>query len=136
MSSPFDDQIAAAMAGFAHQREALVAARAALETEAVAATSTDGLVTVTMSLAGRISDITFASAGYAQLEPGQLSALLLQAIEAARALARSQAEHRTQEILGSDATGVGLRDTMAGGDEFGDLLAGLEDLWSRREDGR
>ena len=136
MSSPFDDQIAAAAAGFAQQRDALVAARTALETEAIVATSSDGLLTVTMSLAGRISDLTFASAGYTQLQPGQLSALLLQTIEAARDRAGAQAETRTQEILGSDGVGAGLRDTMAGGDEFGNLLAGLEDLWSPREDGR
>ncbi|MBT0774247.1 YbaB/EbfC family nucleoid-associated protein [Kineosporia sp. J2-2] len=132
MSPSYDDQMSQIMAEFEQQRDQLFKTREEFGKATVSATSKDHLVEVTMLMSGQVKDIKFHRTDYASMPPAQLSALLVETINAAlqKGSAKAQEMYRSQTSFGAD-----LRESMIGGDEVNDVFKDLRGLFDMFETG-
>ncbi|MBT0773623.1 YbaB/EbfC family nucleoid-associated protein [Kineosporia sp. J2-2] len=128
MNSPGDpmaEEMAAAVAEFARQRDQLAELTRTLETTTVDVTSDDGLITVSSTLSGTITGLRFKDDSHRDLAASELAAVLLELLDRARRTAAA----RAAELAGPLAQGPGLADTLVPGDPLGDALAGLDAIF-------
>lgn len=127
MSSPFQDQIEAAMAEFQEHQRKLVSARAKLEKSSTTASSKDHLVTVTLGISGAVKAIKFNRTDYVSMAPAELSAVLVETINKAREKAAAKAQDSFSALTGY---GENLRTALAGSPELEELLGNFDKAWN------
>ncbi len=108
MSTPFNEQIEQVMAQFTEQRSKLMQTQHDLQKETVSASPKNHLLTVTMELSGEVKEIKFNRNDYTTLAPAQLSAILVETINKAKAKAAARAQEAFSSMAGF-GTGFGIR---------------------------
>ncbi|GLY33777.1 hypothetical protein [Kineosporia sp. NBRC 101731] len=124
-AQPQADEMAAAVAEFARQRDELAVITHRMETETVEVTSPDGLITVTSALNGAITGLSLAGEEHRDLTGAALAAKLLEALVTTREAAQAAA----LQVAGPLVAGPGPAGTMVPGDPLGDALADLDALF-------
>jgi DNA-binding protein YbaB len=122
MTSPYQDQIDAAMAQFQQQRARLRDTRAEMEKLTASASSKDHLVTVVVGPAGEVREIRFSRTDYARMAPAELAAVLVETIAKAREKAAAEVRKGFEGLAGF---GADLRDSLAGGEVLDELFGEL-----------
>jgi len=122
------DEMAAALAQFAEQRDQLAVFVHELESTIIDVSTDDGSITVSTTLGGAITGLQFKDDVHRTLDASELAARLLTLLVSAREIAAEQAER----AAGPLAEGPGLAENLVPGDPLGDALASLEDLFRPR----
>jgi DNA-binding protein YbaB len=122
MTINYSEQIAQAMARLQEQQERMAETTAQLRDATASATSKDRLVTAKVGPQGQVVALTFHNTGYRDMAPAELSAVLLDVLNRARADLGEQISTAMKSFTG---LGDALRVSMTGGTELDALLAPL-----------
>jgi DNA-binding protein YbaB len=125
MSSSMREQLDEAMDEVRAQQRRLQEARRKAAAATVSLRSQDRLLTVTVAGQGEVRDIAFHSTDYAAMAPAQLSAVLVETINTARAQLAEQVRATFEPL---STVGTALRSSMLGGSEAGDLMGAIREL--------
>lgn len=122
MTSNYSEQISQAMARLREQQEHMAESTAALQSATASATSKDRLVTAKVGPQGQVLSLAFHNTGYRDMAPAELSAVLVDVLNRARADMGEQISTAMKSFAG---LGDALRVSMTGGTELDELLAPL-----------
>ncbi|MFG2910189.1 YbaB/EbfC family nucleoid-associated protein [Kitasatospora sp. NPDC048286] len=116
MSYSFEDQLNQAMASLAEQQEKLAESTRRMQAMTAAATSKDRMVTAKVGPQGELLALNFHTTAYQSMAPAELSAVLKDVLNEARA---RMGDQLTAEMRGFEGVGETLRMNFTGerGDE-------------------
>ncbi|MFD8723543.1 YbaB/EbfC family nucleoid-associated protein [Streptomyces sp. NPDC059629] len=119
------DQLDDAMAEVRTYQAKLMATRKEVSVATVDVLSKDRTLTVTMSGAGEVKDIKFHGVDYASMPPAQLSAVLVETINAARGRLAEKTKLAFESLTGMGSV---LRSSMTGGSDLDDVLGPIREM--------
>jgi DNA-binding protein YbaB len=122
MSTSFTEQIEQAMTRLRAQQERVAEVTAELNASTASVTSKDRMVTVKVGPQGQLVSLTFHTTDYRTMAPAQLSAVLTDVLNQARA---DMGERVAATMRSFEGVGDALRVSMTGGTELDTLLAPL-----------
>lgn len=118
MTSSFMEQLEETMAALAEQQTRMAEAAAELRAATASATSKDRMVTAKVGPHGEVLGLTFHSTAYQTMAPAQLSAVLTDVLNEARA---RMGDRVARSMRGFEGVGESLRVSLTGdeGEVFG-----------------
>jgi DNA-binding protein YbaB len=122
LATDYSEHIAQTMARLREQQERMAETTARLQRADASATSKDRMVTAKVGPQGQVLSLTFHHSGYRGMAPAELSAVLVDVLNRARAEMGEQIAEAMRSF-----TGLGdlLRTSMSGGTELDEILAPL-----------
>ena len=132
MTSPFADQIAQAMESLREQQAKMEEVRNELQAATASVTSKDRMVTAKVGPQGQVVALTFHTTAYRSMAPAQLSAVLVDVLNTARA---DMGEKITESMKSFRGVGDLLRHSMTGGTTLDEVLAPLRAMRPAVDDG-
>jgi DNA-binding protein YbaB len=125
MVASLDDQLDGAMRELREFQRRMLATREEVRRTTVSVRSKDRTLTVTLGARGDVREIAFHGGGYRAMPPAELSAVLVETLNAAR----TELTEKVQAAFGPHRDfGRRLRESMTGGSELDGFLAPLADL--------
>jgi DNA-binding protein YbaB len=121
--SPFAEQIEQAMTTLREQQAKLAEATAELQASTASVTSKDRMVTAVVGGQGQVVSLTFNTTAYRSMAPAELSKVLTDVLNEARA---DMGAKVLESMRSFDGLGEMLRGSMTGGTELDELLAPLQ----------
>ncbi|MCX4745830.1 YbaB/EbfC family nucleoid-associated protein [Kitasatospora sp. NBC_01287] len=122
-ASPFADQIEQAVAALREQQAKMAETTRELQESTASVTSKDRMVTAVVGAQGQVVSLTFHTTAYRSMAPAQLSGLLTDVLNEARA---DMGAKVTESMRSFEGLGELLRTSMTGGTELDELLAPLQ----------
>ncbi|MFF7634569.1 YbaB/EbfC family nucleoid-associated protein [Kitasatospora sp. NPDC008050] len=121
--SPFTEQIEQTMANLREQQAKIAEATKELQTSTASITSKDRMVTAVVGAQGQVVSLTFHTTAYRSMAPAELSKVLTDVLNEARA---DMGAKVTESMRSFQGLGEMLRNSMTGGTELDELLAPLQ----------
>ncbi|TVZ90348.1 YbaB/EbfC family nucleoid-associated protein [Streptomyces sp. BK340] len=122
MTSPFAEQIGQIMANLAEKKSKLESVSRELQEATASATSKDRMVTAKVGPQGQVVSLTFHTTDYSAMAPAELSAVLVNVLNEARA---QMGEKVIEAFRPFEDMGQMLGSSMTGGQGLEELLAPL-----------
>ncbi|MCE0537935.1 YbaB/EbfC family nucleoid-associated protein [Kineosporia rhizophila] len=126
MNSPFQDRVDEIMSQLRQQHAELAQVMETFESSTVSALSKDRMVEVTLLPSGQVKAVKFHRDDYIRMAPAQLSAILVETLDAAFAKATEQA----REMFGEQAAfPTEFRESLLGGAGLPDLTEEVDSIF-------
>ncbi|WP_406207955.1 YbaB/EbfC family nucleoid-associated protein [Kitasatospora sp. NBC_01560] len=122
MAFSYAEQIEQAMNELAEQQAKMTAKAKELEVATASVTSKDRMVTAVVGAQGQVVSLTFHTSAYRSMAPAELSRVLVEVLNTARADIGERVIEGMSSFSGLDEL---LRSSMTGGTELDDLLEPL-----------